>query len=404
MKTIKVFDTTLRDGEQSPRCSMTLEEKVEFARQLERLNVDVIEAGFAASSPKDLKAIEEISKNVTKPIITSLARLNKDDIDKAYESLRFAKKKRIHVFIATSKIHMENKLNMTEQQVLNKVKEMVKYAKSLCDDIEFSLEDATRTEKEFMVSVIKEAINSGATTINIPDTVGYITPTEYKEIIEYIKNNVPNIDTITLSTHCHNDLGLGVANTLEAIKNGVTQVECTVNGIGERAGNAALEEIVMALKIRNDYYNADTNIDIKEIINSSKLLVDITGSIVQRNKPIVGENAFKHEAGIHQHGVLKNKSTYEIINTDDLGINNDNIVIGIHSGKHAIINKMKELNLEEYLDNIDEIVIKIKEYLETNKTIDDDNIRKIIIGNVKVKRKWYNDYIKKFLYNWRKIC
>ena len=387
MKTIKVFDTTLRDGEQSPRCSMTLEEKVEFARQLERLNVDVIEAGFAASSPKDLKAIEEISKNVTKPIITSLARLNKDDIDKAYESLRFAKKKRIHVFIATSKIHMENKLNMTEQQVLNKVKEMVKYAKSLCDDIEFSLEDATRTEKEFMVSVIKEAINSGATTINIPDTVGYITPTEYKEIIEYIKNNVPNIDTITLSTHCHNDLGLGVANTLEAIKNGVTQVECTVNGIGERAGNAALEEIVMALKIRNDYYNADTNINIKEIINSSKLLVDITGSIVQRNKPIVGENAFKHEAGIHQHGVLKNKSTYEIINTDDLGINNDNIVIGIHSGKHAIINKMKELNLEEYLDNIDEIVIKIKEYLETNKTIDDDNIRKIIIGNVKVKRK-----------------
>ena len=387
MKTIKIFDTTLRDGEQSPGCSMTLEEKVEFAKQLEKLNVDIIEAGFAASSPKDLKAIEEISKNVTKPIITSLARLNKDDIDKAYESLKFAKKKRIHVFIATSKIHMENKLNMTEQQVLNKVKEMVKYAKSLCDDIEFSLEDATRTEKEFMVSVIKEAINSGATTINIPDTVGYITPTEYKEIIEYIKNNVPNIDSITLSTHCHNDLGLGVANTLEAIKNGVTQVECTVNGIGERAGNAALEEIVMALKIRNDYYNADTNIDIKEIINSSKLLVDITGSIVQRNKPIVGENAFKHEAGIHQHGVLKNKSTYEIINTDDLGINNDNIVIGIHSGKHAIINKMKELNLEEYLENIDEIVIKIKEYLETNKTIDDDNIRKIIIGNVKVKRK-----------------
>lgn len=387
MKTIKIFDTTLRDGEQSPGCSMTLEEKVEFAKQLEKLNVDIIEAGFAASSPKDLKAIEEISKNVTKPIITSLAHLNKNDIDKAYESLRFAKKKRIHVFIATSKIHMENKLNMTEQQVLNKVKEMVKYAKSLCDDIEFSLEDATRTEKEFMVIVIKEAINSGATTINIPDTVGYITPTEYKEIIEYIKNNVSNIDSITLSTHCHNDLGLGVANTLEAIKNGVTQVECTVNGIGERAGNAALEEIVMALKIRNDYYNADTNINIKEIINSSKLLVDITGSIVQRNKPIVGENAFKHEAGIHQHGVLKNKSTYEIINTDDLGINNDNIVIGIHSGKHAIIKKMEELNLEEYIDNIDEIVIKIKEYLETNKTIDDDNIRKIIIGNVKVKRK-----------------
>lgn len=387
MKKIKIFDTTLRDGEQSPGCSMTLEEKVEFAKQLERLNVDVIEAGFAASSPKDLKAIQEISKNVTKPIITSLARLNKNDIDKAYESLRFAKKKRIHVFIATSKIHMENKLNMTEEEVLSKVKEMVTYAKSLCSDIEFSLEDATRTEKDFMVEVIKEAINSGATTINIPDTVGYITPIEYKEIIKYIKENVKNIEDITLSTHCHNDLGLAVANTLEAINNGVTQVECTVNGIGERAGNAALEEIVMALKIRNDYYNADTDINIKEIINSSKLLVGITGSIVQRNKPIVGENAFKHEAGIHQHGVLKNKSTYEIINTDDLGICSDNIVIGIHSGKHAIISKMKSLNLENYIDNIDEIVTKIKEYLETNKRIDDDILRKIVISDIKVKRK-----------------
>lgn len=387
MKKIKIFDTTLRDGEQSPGCSMTLEEKVEFAKQLERLNVDVIEAGFAASSPKDLKAIQEISKNVTKPIITSLARLNKNDIDKAYESLMFAKKKRIHVFIATSKIHMENKLNMTEEEVLSKVKEMVTYAKSLCSDIEFSLEDATRTEKDFMVEVIKEAINSGATTINIPDTVGYITPIEYKEIIKYINENVENIEDITLSTHCHNDLGLAVANTLEAINNGVTQVECTVNGIGERAGNAALEEIVMALKIRNDYYNADTDINIKEIINSSKLLVGITGSIVQRNKPIVGENAFKHEAGIHQHGVLKNKSTYEIINTDDLGINSDNIVIGIHSGKHAIINKMKSLDLENYIDNIDEIVTKIKEYLETNKRIDDDVLRKIVTSDIKVKRK-----------------
>ena len=387
MKKIKIFDTTLRDGEQSPGCSMTLEEKVEFAKQLERLNVDVIEAGFAASSPKDLKAIQEISKNVTKPIITSLARLNKNDIDKAYESLRFAKKKRIHVFIATSKIHMENKLNMTEEEVLSKVKEMVTYAKSLCSDIEFSLEDATRTEKDFMVKVIKEAINSGATTINIPDTVGYITPIEYKEIIKYINENVENIEDITLSTHCHNDLGLAVANTLEAINNGVTQVECTVNGIGERAGNAALEEIVMALKIRNDYYNADTDINIKEIINSSKLLVGITGSIVQRNKPIVGENAFKHEAGIHQHGVLKNKSTYEIINTDDLGICSDNIVIGIHSGKHAIISKMKSLGLENYIDNIDEIVTKIKEYLETNKRIDDDVLRIIVTSDIKVKRK-----------------
>lgn len=381
MKKIKIFDTTLRDGEQSPGCSMTLEEKVEFAMQLERLNVDIIEAGFAASSDKDLKAIQEISKSVKSPIIVSLARCNKDDIDKAFESLKYAKKKRIHLFIATSDIHMQHKLHMNEEEVLIKVRQMVKYAKSLCEDIEFSLEDATRTNKDFMVKVISVAIESGATTINIPDTVGYITPIEYQGIIQYIKSNVNKIDDITLSTHCHNDLGLAVANTLIAIQSGVGQVECTINGIGERAGNAALEEVVMALEVRKDYYKYGTSINIKEIIPTSEMLVNITGSVVQRNKPIVGENAFKHEAGIHQHGVLEDKTTYEIIDSSLLGINDDNIVIGIHSGKHAIINKMQTMGLDNYISKIDNIILDIKCYFEKHKSITDDEFKNIVIGN-----------------------
>lgn len=387
MKNIKIFDTTLRDGEQSPGCSMTLDEKVEYAKVLEKLNVDIIEAGFAASSDKDLKAIQEISKNVSTPIITSLARCNKNDIDKAYESLKYAKKKRIHVFIATSKIHMKDKLHMSEEEVLIKVRQMVSYAKSLCKDIEFSLEDATRSDKEFMVKVISTAIKSGANVINIPDTVGYITPGEYKDIITYIKNNVPNINEAELSTHCHNDLGLAVANTLAGIEVGITQVECTVNGIGERAGNAALEEIVMALKIRQDYYMKDTNINVGEIINASKKLVEITGSIVQRNKPIVGENAFKHEAGIHQHGVKQNKSTYEIIDANMLGIKEDNMVIGIHSGHHAIIDKMKSLGLEIDELKTNEYVSIVKSYLAENKTIDDDTFISLFTSKVKIKNK-----------------
>lgn len=388
MKEIKIFDTTLRDGEQSPGCSMTMEEKVRFAKELERLNVDVIEAGFAASSSKDLKAIQEISKNVSEPIIASLARCNKEDIDKANEALKYAKKKRIHVFIATSKIHMKDKLHMGEEEVLMKVRSMVKYAKSLCDDIEFSLEDATRTEKEFMARVISVAIESGANVINIPDTVGYITPSEYKDIIKFICENVKNIDKVELSTHCHNDLGLGVSNTLAGIEAGITQIECTVNGIGERAGNAALEEVVMALNIRSDYYDAKTNINVGEIIKASKMLVDITGSVVQRNKPIVGENAFKHEAGIHQHGVLQNKNTYEIIDSSLLGIEDDNMVIGIHSGKHAILKKIEQMDIDIDIENIDYYVSKIKNYLEENKTIDDEIFRKILFGSkVKVKNK-----------------
>lgn len=386
MKKIKIFDTTLRDGEQSPGCSMTMEEKIRMAKMLEELNVDIIEAGFAASSEKDLLSIQEISKVVKKPIITALARLNKNDIDKAYESLKYADKKRIHVFIATSDIHMKDKLHMTKEEVLSKVDELVKYAKSKCDDIEFSMEDATRSNIEFMIKVIKTAINSGANVINIPDTVGYITPTEYQNIINTIKENV-DLTNIELSCHCHNDLGLAVANSIAAIESGITQVECTVNGIGERAGNAALEEIVMALKIRNDYYQVNSNINIAKIKETSNLLVDITGSYIQHNKPIVGENAFKHEAGIHQHGVLNNKETYEIIDSSMLGINESNIVIGIHSGKHAIIKKFDELNINYDINRIDDYVYKIKEYLSTNKTISDSKIKEIVSSFNKVKKR-----------------
>ncbi|MBE6157988.1 MAG: 2-isopropylmalate synthase [Firmicutes bacterium] len=386
MRNIKIFDTTLRDGEQSPGCSMTLEEKVEYAKVLEKLNVDIIEAGFAASSDKDLCAIQEISKNVEYPIITSLARCNKNDIDKAYESLKYAKKKRIHVFIATSEIHMRDKLHMSREEVLVKVRQMVSYAKSLCDDIEFSLEDATRSDKEFMAQVIGVAIESGANVVNIPDTVGYITPMEYKDIITYIRSHVPNIDGVELSAHCHNDLGMAVSNTLSGIEAGISQVECTVNGIGERAGNAALEEIVMALKIRGDYYDADTNINVSEIIPASKKLVDITGSVVQNNKPIVGGNAFKHEAGIHQHGVKQNKATYEIIDSNMLGIEEDNMVIGIHSGHHAIIDKMKSLGIRVDDSKIDEYVSTVKEYLAEHKSIDDDTFRILFTPKVKIKK------------------
>ena len=386
MRKIKIFDTTLRDGEQSPGFTMTLDEKIKFGMQLEKLNVDVIEAGFAASNEKDLKAIQEISKNVTYPIITSLARCVKDDIDKAYESLKYAKKKRIHVFIATSDIHMKDKLHMSKEEVLVRVRKMVSYAKSLCDDIEFSLEDATRTNIDFMVKVISVAIESGASTINIPDTVGYITPEEYKNIIRYIKSNVKNIDKVTLSTHCHNDLGLATSNTLSAIEEGVNQVECTVNGIGERAGNAALEEIVMALKVRNDYYNADTNINIKEIINSSKMLVDITKSPVQNNKPVVGSNAFIQSSGIHVDGILKNPKTYSIFDTKQLGIETDGIVIGVHSGKHTIKYKLDSLNIDYDINKLDKYVLEIKNYLSTNKTITDEKLIEIVNTINKIKK------------------
>lgn len=381
MEKIKIFDTTLRDGEQSPGCSMTIENKVELAHKLDVMNVDIIEAGFAASSKRDFIAIERISKIVKNSIVASLARCNKDDIDLSYEAIKCAKKKRIHVFIATSDIHMKYKLKKSKDEVKKIVSEMVGYAKSKCDDIEFSLEDATRTNKDFAVEIIDIAIKSGATTINIPDTVGYIVPFEYMDFIKYIKNNSKYINNVDLSVHCHNDLGMALINTLSGIKVGATQVECTINGIGERAGNAALEEVVAALSARSDYFLKQTNIDKQKIYETSLFVQNITGSYVQNNKPIVGINAFRHESGIHQAGVINNRKTYEILNPQDYGIYVDNIVIGIHSGKNAIINKMQKLGFDISKYNIDSILSDIKEYCTVNSDIKEQAIINIINNN-----------------------
>lgn len=388
MRKIKIFDTTLRDGEQSPGCSMNVEEKKKVARELDKMGVDFIEAGFAASSESDFEAIKEISKIVITATVVSLARCNKNDIDIAYEAIKCAKKKRIHIFIATSELHMKYKLGKSKEQIKEIVKEMVSYAKSKCNDIEFSLEDATRTNKDFACKIIDLAIDSGATTINIPDTVGYATPEEFINFINYIKQN-SNVCKVDLSVHCHNDLGLAVANSLAAIKVGVEQLECTINGIGERAGNTALEEVVAAIDTRKDYFNCKTNIDTTKIYDISKLIAQITNSQVQNNKPIVGKNAFRHEAGIHQAGIIKNKRTYEIMNPEKYGVYINNIVIGIHSGKNAIISKMKDLNYDIEKFDIENIITDVKCFFCTNKNMSDEEFINIIIKNKKISKTKY---------------
>ena len=367
MKKIKIFDTTLRDGEQSPGCSMTMEDKITIATILDRMKVDVIEAGFAASNIKDFETIKRISEKCDYSIVTSLARCNKSDIDKAYEAIKDAKKKRIHVFIATSEIHMRDKLRKTPDEVKDIVKEMVNYAKSYVDDIEFSLEDATRTNKDFACEIINIAIESGATTINIPDTVGFMTYFEYADFIKYLMEN-SKLNTVDVSVHCHNDLGLATANTLSAIIEGANQVEVTVNGIGERAGNASLEEIVAIIDTKKSlgFY---TDIDLSKIKDISDEVVMATNSIIQSNKAIVGVNAFKHESGIHQDGVIKNRSTYEILDPKRYGINTDNIVIGIHSGKGAIISFMKKNNYDIEKYDILTIVTEVKNWFSSSDNI-----------------------------------
>lgn len=377
-KIIKIFDTTLRDGEQSPGCSMNLKEKIEMAQQLERMNVDIIEAGFAAASPGDLHSIQEISKSVKNCTIASLARTHKDDIDKAWESLKYASHPRIHLFIATSPLHMKYKLKMTEDEVLDATKKMVSYAKSKCDDIEFSAEDATRSDIDFIVRVFDTAIKAGATTINIPDTVGYTTPDEYYNFITSIIEGCPALKTVDISVHCHNDLGLGVANSIAAIKAGATQIECTVNGIGERAGNSALEEIVMALKVRKDILNADTRIDTKQIFRTSRLLSRITGVKVQPNKAVVGDNAFSHESGIHQHGVLNNRETYEIMTPESIGLDANKLVLGKHSGRHAFNEKLLSLGHNLNQDELDEAFKKFKELADKKKDVYDEDIDALV--------------------------
>lgn len=341
---IIIFDTTLRDGEQSPGCSMNTKEKLEVARALVDLGIDVIEAGFPIASPGDFEAVSLIADRFgDQTTICALARSREDDIAKAKSALVNAEKRRIHVFLATSAIHREHKLKMDKQQIIERAVSSVRDAKEFCDDIEFSPEDAARTELDFLCEVVERTIEAGATTVNIPDTVGYATPNHYFKVISHLKQNVANIDKAVISTHCHNDLGLAVANSLSAIEAGARQVECTINGLGERAGNAALEEIVMAIRTRADYYNVHTKIRTDRLVPVSKLVSSITGMKVQRNKAIVGQNAFAHEAGIHQHGMLQERSTYEIIKPEDVGFSGQNLVLGKHSGRHAFRDRVAEL-------------------------------------------------------------
>lgn len=384
MKKVKIFDTTLRDGEQSPGCSMSKEDKIRIAKQLDEMGVDVIEAGFAASNQKDFEAIKEIAKVVKRATVVSLARCNKKDIDKAYESVRDAVHPKIHVFIATSDIHMYYKLRMDREEVIEKVRECVTYAKGKCDEIEFSLEDATRSNPDFACRVIDTAIECGANTINIPDTVGYITNEEFKNFIVYLKCN-SRLDEVELSVHCHNDLGLATANSLMAVMCGANQVECTVNGIGERAGNAAMEEIVAAIKTRSDIFDAYTNIDTRKIKMISNMVIEATGSMVQKNKAVVGENAFKHESGIHQAGVISERQTYELMDPSEYGIEEDSIVIGIHSGKAAIVDKIQKMGMNPFDYEIDEIVKDIKSYCESSKSVPDEKFFEIVSANKKYR-------------------
>ncbi|MDJ0838504.1 MAG: 2-isopropylmalate synthase [Acidobacteriota bacterium] len=333
---VVIFDTTLRDGEQSPGASMNLSEKLTVAHALAELGVDVIEAGFPIASPGDFEAVREIARQVRGPAIAGLARCNPADIDRAREALKEAERARIHVFLATSPIHREHKLRMSKEEVLLRTEEGVAHAKQYCDDIEFSAEDAARTEPEFLAEVVTRAIAAGATTINVPDTVGYAMPEQFGGLIRYLITNVPNSDRAIFSVHCHNDLGMAVANSLAAVQAGARQVECTINGIGERAGNCSLEEIVMALRTRKDYFDLTTGIDTTHLFPTSQLVSSVTGMAVQRNKAIVGSNAFAHEAGIHQHGVLMHQETYEIMKPEDVGVSSNQLVLGKHSGRHAL--------------------------------------------------------------------
>lgn len=380
MRRIKVLDTTLRDGEQSPGCSMNISEKLEMAKQLEALGVDVIEAGFAITSPDDFKSVQVIAKSIQKSIVASLARCTKGDIDAAWNAVKGAKHPRIHVFLATSDIHMACKLKMTREQVIASIQEMVSYAKSLCDDIEFSAEDASRSEPAFLAQCYSAAIAAGAGVINVADTVGYSTPEEMYQLVSYIKTNVAGADTVDISVHCHNDLGLAVANTMACIRAGATQVECTVNGIGERAGNASLEEVVMGLYTRRDYYQAETGVHTKQIYRSSRLLSSITGIPVSPNKPVVGANAFAHEAGIHQHGVISNAATYEIMRSTDVGIPQHIMVLGKHSGKHALRERIEMLGYQVSEQKMDDVFTRFKALADQKKSVTDADLEALMMS------------------------
>lgn len=382
MRKIKIFDTTLRDGEQSPGASMNVEEKIQVAKQLKKLGVDIIEAGFPIASPGDFEAVNRVAKEVKGIVVAGLSRARYEDIEKAAEALKPAEQRRIHTFIATSDIHLKYKLRMDREQVIEAAIKAVKKARQYTDDVEFSAEDATRSDWDYLCKVTEEVIKAGATTVNIPDTVGYTIPQEYGELIEYLINKVPNIDKATISVHCHNDLGLAVANSLTAILKGAGQVECTINGIGERAGNAAMEEIVMALKVRNDFFKADTNIVTQEIYRTSRLVSKITGMMVQPNKAIVGANAFAHEAGIHQDGVLKERTTYEIMRPQDIGIPSSKIVLGKHSGRHAFKTRLEELGFSLNDEELNRAFERFKKLADQKKYIFNEDIEALVSDEV----------------------
>ena len=370
-----IFDTTLRDGEQAPGASLEQNEKIEVARALRDLGVDVIEAGFPIASKGDFEAVKTIAQSIKGPIICGLARSIKKDIDAVYEAIKNSENPRIHVFLATSKIHMEYKLEKTENEILDLAVRSVKYAKKYFPDVEFSPEDASRTEKEFLFKIIREVINAGATTINIPDTVGYSEPEEFGNLIREIKEKVPNINKAVISVHCHDDLGLAVSNSLAAVKNGARQIECTINGIGERAGNASLEEVVMALEVRKDIFNnLKTNINKKQIYGTSQLVSRLTGFLVAPNKAIVGANAFRHEAGVHQHGILKKRETYEIIHGKEVGFSQDGLVLGKHSGRYAFAYKLKQLGYCLVAQELEEAFIEFKELADGKKEIPESDL------------------------------
>ncbi len=375
---IKIFDTTLRDGEQSPGCSMNLREKMEVAQALVELGVDIIEAGFPIASPGDFESVREISGAVRGATICGLARCNNADIDRAWEALKLAQQPRIHVFLATSAIHREFKLKMTREEIIERAVAGVKRAVGYCDDVEFSPEDAARTERDFLCQVVEAAITAGATTVNIPDTVGYATPQDYGSVIAMLKNRVPNIDKAVISTHCHNDLGLAVANSLAAVENGAGQIECTINGIGERAGNASLEEVVMAMRVRQDHYHCTTGIHSERLVPTSRLLSSITGLQVQRNKAIVGRNAFAHEAGIHQDGMLKERSTYEIMRPEDVGFQKTDLVLGKHSGRAALADRAKALGYQLTGEQLQAVFDDFKKLADKKKDIYDGDIIALI--------------------------
>jgi len=376
---IRIFDTTLRDGEQSPGATMTTEEKIQVAEQLVRLNVDIIEAGFPAASPGDLIAVKEIARRTRGVAIAGLARANTGDIDAAWEGIREADRPVIHVFIATSDIHLKHKLKLNKEEALHQVKRMVAYARNLSPTVEFSAEDATRSEWDYLCRVCEAAIGAGATTINLPDTVGYTLPHEYETLFRYLRERVPGIDDVVMSAHCHNDLGMGTANTLAAIKAGARQVEVTVNGLGERAGNTAMEEVVMALRTRPDAFgNIRTRINTQEFLPTSQLVSQLTGIPVQPNKAVVGANAFSHEAGIHQDGMLKNRMTYEIMTPQSVGWTDTKLVLGKHSGRHGLDARLRQLGLKLNAEDLKEAYRRFVSMADRKKYITDADLLYIV--------------------------